>query len=103
MQELIKIKRVVLKQIPIEDLRVLLVLDGSQGQNMIEQAKTFHEELRLDGLVITKIDGTSKAGAIFEIMRSYKLPIYFIGCGESVDDIDHFDSKQFIDALFGDE
>ncbi|NBV28281.1 signal recognition particle-docking protein FtsY [bacterium] len=102
-QELVKIKRVLLKQISSADLRVLLVLDGSQGQNMIEQAKTFQQELGLDGLVITKIDGSSKAGAIFEIMRSYKLPVYFIGCGESVDDIDHFDSKEFIDALFGDE
>jgi fused signal recognition particle receptor len=101
MQELIKIKRVILKKIVPEKLKILLVLDASQGQNMLEQVKFFSKDLSVDGLVVTKIDGSSKAGALFEVVRTYKLPIYFIGSGEKIDDLQIFDASQFIDALFG--
>jgi fused signal recognition particle receptor len=103
MQELCKIKRVILKKIPEHSLKTLLILDGSQGQNMLEQTKIFKQDLGIDGIVLTKIDGSSKAGAIFEVMRSYQCPIYFIGFGESVEDIEPFDPNQFINAIFGED
>lgn len=100
MNELRKIKKVVLKQFKEEKILTLLTLDASQGQNMARQVEVFNEYINVDGLVITKLDGTSKGGAVFDIMAKYEKPVYFIGCGESFEDLQPFEKDEFIDALF---
>lgn len=100
MQELKKIKKVMRKingQAPHE---VLLILDASIGQNALMQAKQFHEALGVTGLVITKLDGTAKGGVIFSIAKTMKIPIRYIGVGESIDDLRVFCAKEFVAALF---
>lgn len=100
MEELIKIKKVISKIDPKSPDEIFLVLDASIGQNAMLQAKAFHEHLGVTGLIITKLDGTSKGGIIFSIARELKLPIKFIGVGESKEDLIPFNSKEFIEALF---
>ena len=100
MQELRKVHKVILKKVEQCSLLTLLTLDAQQGQNMLRQVEVFNEYVPIDGLVITKIDGTSKAGAIFSIMKKFQIPVYFIGCGESLDDLQLFEPEQFIKALF---
>lgn len=100
MQELAKVRSVILKKIEQSSLVTLLVLDASQGQNMLKQVEIFHQYTPLDGLILTKVDGTSKAGAIFNIMDKFKIPVYFVGCGEGLDDLQPFLAEQFIEALF---
>lgn len=100
MSELQKIKKVVLKNVEPKQVLTLLTLDASQGQNMLRQVEVFNEYTPLDGLIITKLDGTSKAGAIFDIMAKFKISVYFIGCGEGLDDLQIFNKDEFIDALF---
>jgi fused signal recognition particle receptor len=77
----------------------LLVLDASTGQNALNQAKKFHEAIALDGIVLTKLVGTAKGGVIFAIADALKLPIRYIGVGESVDDLKPFDAEEFVAAL----
>jgi fused signal recognition particle receptor len=77
------------------------VLDASQGQNLIEQVRLFHEALQIDSLIITKLDGSSKAGTIFQISRRFGLPIDFCGVGEGADDLLLFDPQIFVDSLWG--
>ncbi len=101
MQELSKVKKVVYKKAPSAAVKTILVLDGSQGQNMLEQVKVFSEEIGVDGLVVTKLDGSSKAGALFEVMREFKIPLCYIGCGEQLSDLQDFKPEEFIDALLG--
>jgi fused signal recognition particle receptor len=79
---------------------ILLVLDATTGQNAIRQAQQFHEAVGVTGLVITKLDGTAKGGAIFAIASALKLPIRFIGVGEKIEDLKPFSSIEFVDALF---
>lgn len=79
--------------------RKILILDGTQGNNSIEQAKIFNEMVKLDGIIITKLDGTPKGGALFSIARELELPILFIGVGEKMDDLVEFDSALFVDTL----
>ncbi len=100
MEELKKVKRVIGKVLSDAPHEILLVLDASIGQNSISQAKLFHEALGVDGLVMTKLDGTAKGGALFSIAREMKLPVRFIGVGEQVDDLQPFDPKSFVQALF---
>ncbi len=101
MEELGKIKRVVQKVIPEAPHEVLLVLDGSTGQNAIEQAKQFTAVTDVTGLVITKLDGTAKGGVVLAIANQFKIPVKFIGVGERIEDLLIFDKHEFVDSLFG--
>ncbi len=100
MEELKKVKRVLAKQDPHAPHETLLILDASIGQNAINQAKQFHEAIGITGLVITKLDGTAKGGIIFAIAKQMKIPIRFIGVGESIDDLRPFNADDFVQALF---
>ena len=100
MQELQKLHRVMDKKLPGAPHEVLLVLDGSTGMNALNQAREFNKAVNLTGLVITKLDGTSKGGMVVAIQKELGLPIKFIGVGEQPDDLQPFDAKQFAAALF---
>lgn len=100
MQELQKVHRVIGKKLPGAPHEVLLVLDGSTGMNALSQAREFHKAVPLTGLVITKLDGTSKGGMVVAIQKELGLPVKFIGVGEQPDDLQPFDAKQFAEALF---
>jgi fused signal recognition particle receptor len=100
MQELQKVHRVVDKKLPGAPHEVLLVLDGSTGMNAMVQAREFHKAVRLTGLVVTKLDGTSKGGAIVAIQRELGIPVKFIGVGEQPEDLQPFVPREFADALF---
>jgi fused signal recognition particle receptor len=100
MQELQKVHRVMDKKLPGAPHETLLVLDATTGMNALNQAREFHKAVKLTGLVITKLDGTSKGGMVVAIQRELALPIKFIGLGEQADDLQPFDAKQFAQALF---
>jgi fused signal recognition particle receptor len=100
MQELQKLHRVIGKQAQGAPHEVLLVIDGSTGMNALNQAREFHKAVPLTGLVITKLDGTSKGGMVVAIRKELGLPVKFIGVGEQADDLQPFDAVQFADALF---
>ena len=100
MEELKKVKRVIGKVLPGAPHETLLVLDATIGQNSVSQAKLFHEAIEIDGLVMTKLDGTSKGGVLLNITRELKLPVRYIGIGEKVDDLQEFDAHTFVEALF---
>jgi len=100
MQELQKLHRVIGKQLPGAPHEVLLVLDATTGMNALNQAREFHKAVPLTGLVVTKLDGTSKGGMVVAIQKELGLPIKFIGLGEQADDLQPFDAKQFARALF---
>ena len=78
-----------------------MVVDGSLGSNSIEQARVFNETFPLTGLIVTKLDGTSRGGALVGIYRELKLPIYFVGLGEQPDDLQPFSAKNYVNAIFG--
>ncbi len=101
MEELAKIRRVLQKLDPSAPHHAWLVVDGSLGSNSIEQAKVFHKNFGLTGLVITKLDGTSRGGAIVGIWRELKLPIYFVGLGEQKEDLQPFSAENYARAVFG--
>ncbi len=100
MDELTKIKRVIQKVIPTAPHEVMLVLDGSTGQNALEQAKHFTAATDVTSLTITKLDGTAKGGVVLAIANQFKIPVKFIGVGEKIDDLLIFDKKEFVDSLF---
>jgi fused signal recognition particle receptor len=100
MQELQKLHRVIGKQLPGAPHEVLLVLDATTGMNALNQAREFNKIVPLTGLVVTKLDGTSKGGMVVAIQKELGLPIKFIGLGEQPDDLQPFDAKQFAQALF---
>ncbi len=100
MEELTKIKRVIKKVIPDAPHEVILVLDGSTGQNAVEQAKQFTAATEVNSLVITKLDGTAKGGVVLAIAHQFKIPVKFIGVGEKIDDLIVFDKQEFVDSLF---
>ena len=100
MQELQKVHRVMAKQLPGAPHEVLLVLDATTGMNALNQAREFHKTVPLSGLVVTKLDGTSKGGMVVAIQKELHLPIKFVGLGEQADDLQPFDPKQFAQALF---
>jgi len=100
MQELQKLHRVIGKQVPGAPHEVLLVLDATTGMNALNQAREFNKAVPLTGLIVTKLDGTSKGGMVVAIQRELKLPIKFVGLGEQADDLQPFDAKQFAEALF---
>jgi len=100
MDELNKIKRVIQKQLPEAPHEVLLVLDGSTGQNALEQAKQFMAVTNVNALAITKLDGTAKGGVVLAIAHQCKIPVKYIGVGEQINDLLLFDKDEFVDSLF---
>ena len=100
MQELQKVHRVMDKKLPGAPHETLLVLDATTGMNALNQAREFHKAVKLTGLVVTKLDGTSKGGMVVAIQKELGLPIKFVGLGEQPDDLQPFDAKQFAEALF---
>ena len=99
MDELLKIGKVIEKELPNASKEVLLVLDGTTGQNAIEQVKAFKETVDITGLVLTKLDGTAKGGVVLGIVAENKIPIKFIGVGEQIDDMEIFNSEDFVNAI----
>ena len=99
MDELIKIKKVIDKELPNCSKEVLMVLDATTGQNAILQVKAFKETVDINGLILTKLDGTAKGGVVIGIVSENKMPVKFIGVGEQIDDMEKFDSKDFVKAL----
>ena len=99
MNELEKIKRVIDRELPDSSKETLLVLDASIGQNAISQVKSFKETTGITGLIITKLDGTAKGGVVLGIVHENKIPIKFIGVGEKIDDMEIFNSKEFVNAI----
>ncbi len=100
MEELSKIRRVIGKKIPDAPHEVLLVLDGSTGQNALEQAKQFTAATQINSLAITKLDGTAKGGVVLAIAHQFKIPVKYIGVGEKMDDLQIFNKMEFVDSLF---
>ena len=102
MNELTKIKNVMGRIVPGAPHEVLLVLDGSTGQNAFEQAKHFTAATEVNALAITKLDGTAKGGVVLGISDQFKIPVKYIGLGEGVEDLQVFRRREFVDSLFGD-
>ena len=100
MEELAKIYRVIDRQLPYADREVLLVLDATTGQNAVSQAKEFKDVAEITGIILTKLDGTAKGGVVLAIKNDLKVPVKFIGVGESIDDLRPFNPKAFADGLF---
>jgi fused signal recognition particle receptor len=101
MEELKKIRRVVAKRLPGAPHEVWLVMDGTNGQNAIQQAKLFREAVELTGLLIAKLDGTARGGALFAITRELGLPVRYVGTGESKERLEVFDPEAFVEAIIG--
>ena len=99
MNELRKMDRVVTREFPEADFLKLLVLDATTGQNAVNQAQVFDEAVELDGIVLTKLDGTAKGGFVFSLSQELSLPVIFVGVGEKIDDLEMFDSKSFVEAI----
>ena len=99
MDELYKIQKVIEKEMPEADKEVLLVIDATTGQNAISQVKAFKEVAPITGLVLTKLDGTAKGGVVIGIVNENKIPVKFIGVGETIDDMEVFNSKDFVDTI----
>ncbi len=99
MDELVKIKKIIDRELPGCSQEVLMVLDATTGQNAILQVKAFKETVDINGLVLTKLDGTAKGGAVIGIVSENKMPVKFIGVGEQIDDMEKFDSTDFVNAL----
>ncbi len=100
MQELAKMARVISREVENAPHETLLVLDASTGQNALSQAKTFTEACQISGLILTKLDGTAKGGVVLSVHKQLKLPVKWIGVGESINDLEHFDPDTFTKALF---
>jgi fused signal recognition particle receptor len=100
MQELKKIRKVMSKVVPDAPHETLLVLDGTTGQNALNQAKKFQEEVEITGIIVTKLDSTAKGGMVFAIQQELGLPIHYIGVGESIYDLIIFDPDRFVESLF---
>ena len=99
MDELNKIQKVIKKEMPEADKEVLLVIDGTTGQNAISQVKAFKQEANITGLILTKLDGTAKGGAVLGIVEENKIPVKFIGVGEKIDDMEVFNAEEFVKAI----
>jgi fused signal recognition particle receptor len=102
MQELQKVRRVAAKAVPGAPHEVWLVLDATTGQNALPQAREFHQAVGVTGLILTKLDGTAKGGAVFAIARELGLPVRFVGVGEGLEDLLPFDADAFVEELFED-
>ncbi len=99
MEELKKVRRILSRELPGAPHETLLVLDGNTGQNALVQAKMFHETVGVTGIVLTKLDGTSKGGIVFAIYKELLIPVKFVGIGETIEDLKSFDPREFVDAL----
>ncbi|MDR0396823.1 MAG: signal recognition particle-docking protein FtsY [Oscillospiraceae bacterium] len=100
MEELNKIHRILAREYPQADLRTLLVLDASTGQNGLIQAKAFLDTAKVNGIVLTKLDGTAKGGIVIAIQRELRLPVWYACVGEGLDDLEPFDADAFVEAIF---
>jgi fused signal recognition particle receptor len=100
MKELEKIKRIITRQLPDTKICTLLTIDAMLGQNSFEQATLFHESTQLDGIILTKMDGTGKGGIVFSISQELKIPIMYITFGEQISQIKHFDAREYVYGLF---
>jgi len=100
MEELKKIKRTISKRLPGAPHEILLILDATTGQNAISQATLFNEALDITSLALTKLDGTAKGGIVISICDTLRIPLHYIGVGEKIEDLQKFDPKQFVEALF---
>ena len=103
MEELKKINRIVDKELPDASRETLLVLDATTGQNAVSQAKVFSEAVDISGIILTKLDGTAKGGIVVAIKSEQNIPVKLIGVGEQIDDLQEFDPREFVEALFTDE
>ncbi|HBS48014.1 TPA: signal recognition particle-docking protein FtsY [Candidatus Dependentiae bacterium] len=101
MKELEKIKKIINKKLPNEQINSWLVIDAMLGQNSFQQAKIFHESTNIDGIILTKLDGTGKGGIIFSITKEFKLPILYISFGEKLEDVKSFNPEEYVKNLFG--
>ncbi len=99
MEELKKVKRIISRELPGAPQETLLVLDGTTGQNALAQAKMFNEAVGVSGIVLAKLDGTSKGGIVFAINKELSIPVKFVGIGEAMEDLRSFNPKEFVDAL----
>ncbi|MDY3727942.1 MAG: signal recognition particle-docking protein FtsY, partial [Wujia sp.] len=102
MDELAKMKRIIEKEDPDAHLETLIVLDGSTGQNALEQARQFSNVTKIDGIILTKLDGTAKGGIAIAIQSELNVPVKYIGIGEQIDDLQKFDPNSYVNALFAD-
>ncbi len=100
MDELHKMRKVIDREYPEADVRCMLVLDATTGQNGLQQARTFKEFAEINGIVLTKLDGTAKGGIAIAIRRELNVPVWYVGVGEGIDDLQPFDAKDFAQALF---
>ena len=100
MEELKKIRRVIDRDFPEAEVHVLLVLDGTTGQNGVTQARVFRDAVQLSGIILTKLDGTAKGGVVVSIKEELQLPVYFVGVGEAKEDLQVFDAKEYAEAIF---
>ncbi len=103
MDELGKMRRIIDREYPEAEMRCMLVLDATTGQNGIQQAKQFKEAAEINGIVLTKLDGTAKGGVAIAIRKELNIPVWYIGVGEGIDDLQAFDAKEFVNALFGEK
>ena len=99
MDELKKMKKVIDRELPDSSKEMILVLDGSTGQNAVSQVESFKEYTGITGLIVTKLDGTSKGGVLIRLVNEYKIPIKFVGVGEQIDDMEIFNSEDFVNAI----
>ena len=102
MDELNKMRRVIDREFPEADVRCMLVLDATTGQNGLAQARAFKEVCEIGGIILTKLDGTAKGGIALAIRQELEVPVWYIGVGEGIDDLQAFEAKAFVNALFGD-
>ncbi|MEG1806312.1 MAG: signal recognition particle-docking protein FtsY, partial [Clostridia bacterium] len=100
MEELKKMNRVLEREYKEANVYKFIVIDAVTGQNALQQVEAFDEAVELDGVVLTKLDGTAKGGIAVTLSKEYSLPICFVGLGEGIDDLQEFDSKEFVDAIF---
>lgn len=99
MDELDKIKRTIEKNVNGAEIEVLMVIDATTGQNAIEQVKAFYDKTSVDGIILTKLDSTSKGGIVFSIINELRIPVKYIGIGEKIDDMKLFNAKEFVDSI----
>ena len=100
MDELSKINRILARELPDASRENLLVIDATTGQNAVNQAKEFKNTAQITGLVLTKLDGTAKGGIVFSVKEELDIPVKFVGVGEKIDDLQPFEAKSFVEALF---
>lgn len=100
MDELKKIHKVIIRELPNADYRSYIVLDATTGQNALSQVKIFSEAIDIDGIILTKLDGTAKGGVVMAISAEQEIPVVFVGVGEKIDDLLPFDPEEFVDAIF---